>query len=143
MKTKICPKCKEEKDLDSFNWKNKEQSRKQTHCKICQSNYTKEHYRNNKLPYILRAKAKKKKIRQFIYDYLKSHSCIDCGENSPIVLDFDHRDRNKKSFGICGAGLINGFSKIKEEIEKCDVRCANCHRKKTAKEDNWYKDLDR
>jgi hypothetical protein len=39
--------------------------------------------------------------------------------------------------------IQSGYSiaKIKEEIEKCEVRCANCHRKVTAQRGNWYRTL--
>lgn len=58
---------------------------------------------------------------------------MDCGEADPIVLDFDHV-RGEKLDNV--ASLITGagkFSRLMTEIEKCDVRCANCHRRKTAR----------
>lgn len=77
-----------------------------------------------------------------LFDYLITHPCVDCGETNPVVLDFDHRNPTEKEFGIGGAGLLfRSWQKVFVEIEKCDVRCANCHRIKTAKEQSWYKAL--
>jgi len=81
-------------------------------------------------------------IREFIFRYKKIKGCSDCGIKNPIVLDFDHRDRSIKIIRV--SQMIKGsvsIVAIKEEIRKCDIRCANCHRIKTAKELNWYKDL--
>lgn len=65
----------------------------------------------------------------FVREYLQTHFCVDCGEPDPRVLDFDHR--GEKNFTI-GDVLTRGMdvSKIAAEIELCDVRCSNCHRKK-------------
>ena len=62
--------------------------------------------------------------------YLLDHPCVDCGEGDPIVLEFDHRDPKNKLFAL-GAAVGLGYSLVRviDEIEKCDVRCANCHRK--------------
>ena len=71
----------------------------------------------------------------WILDYFKTHPCVDCGTTDAVLLEFDHV-RGKKSFNI---GQMTGragasLAKIQEEVKKCDVRCANCHTKKTAKE---------
>lgn len=74
---------------------------------------------------------------RFVFDYLKIHPCVDCGEDDPIVLEFDHlhsKERNISDMVRCSYSI----EKIKLEIEKCEVRCANCHRRKTAKQFNWY-----
>lgn len=78
--------------------------------------------------------------RHQLIKYLKDHHCIDCGESDIRVLDFDHV-RGEKSFNIGNAisGSHRSWKKILEEISKCDVRCSNCHRKKTAKQFDWYK----
>ena len=81
---------------------------------------------------------------QFILDYLIKHSCIDCGESDPIVLEFDHVRGTKLD---CVSVMISKNFKIdiiKKEIAKCNVRCANCHKRKTAKErDYWiHRQLD-
>lgn len=72
----------------------------------------------------------------FVFKYLQEHPCIDCGESNPIVLEFDHVKGDKVD---AISEMINhyGIVKIKEEISKCEVRCANCHRIKTAKQFGW------
>ena len=81
---------------------------------------------------------KTQRIRQYLIDYLSSHPCIDCGETDIVVLEFDHIE--SKEIGICKA-VNRGWSlkKLQNEISKCVVRCANDHRRKTAKDFNWYK----
>jgi hypothetical protein len=64
--------------------------------------------------------------------FLREHPCVDCGEADPIVLDFDHV-RGTKRMKI--SRMLSGTYSLKaifEEIEKCEVRCANCHRRITA-----------
>jgi hypothetical protein len=64
-------------------------------------------------------------------DYLQSTSCVDCGEGDPVVLDFDH-------VGIKRAGVVqlayreHSIASLEREIAECEVRCANCHRRRTA-----------
>lgn len=66
----------------------------------------------------------------YIWAYKCSHPCVDCGEKDPIVLEFDHR-AGTKLFNIGEGGRHRSMHNLKAEIEKCDVRCANCHRRKT------------
>lgn len=72
------------------------------------------------------------KVRAHLFEYLSSRACVDCGERDPIVLDFDHRDRRSKVKGV--AKMLSGhysWTSVLKEIDKCDIRCANCHRRKT------------
>ena len=81
-------------------------------------------------------------IREFVFRYKKIKGCIDCGINNPIVLDFDHINRSDKVVRI--SQMVKSsppISAVKDEIRKCEVRCSNCHRIKTARELNWYCDL--
>ena len=73
-----------------------------------------------------------------IWNYLKDNPCIECGECDPIVLEFDHVKGKKKSnvSNLLGNGCC--WQSIEVEIEKCEVRCANCHRRKTAQQFGWY-----
>jgi hypothetical protein len=71
-------------------------------------------------------------------DYLELHPCVDCGEANPALLDFDHlRD---KTAAI--ASLVRNrpsWAEVEAEIEKCEVRCANCHVRKTARQFGFYR----
>lgn len=57
--------------------------------------------------------------------------CVDCGYNEhPEALEFDHV-RGEKLFNVA-SGIRKAWSKVLEEIAKCEVVCANCHRIRTA-----------
>jgi hypothetical protein len=75
------------------------------------------------------------KIRAKLLEFLLEKCCVDCGEKDPVVLDFDHRDGRTK-FKIIGKMLSGHYSwkSVHSEIQKCDIRCANCHRRKTYRE---------
>ena len=77
---------------------------------------------------------------RYVFEYLKNHPCIDCGENDPVVLEFDHRKDKTKNVSDLLRGSYS-IERIKQEIEKCDVRCANCHRRKTAIQFGWYQHI--
>lgn len=140
----ICKKCENDLPEEFFNYKNKKEKIKQSFCKECTSNYRKEYYNKNKEKAIEYSKKTTKDIRirnrQFVWDYLKEHPCIECGEKNPVTLEFDHRDEKTKVMDISSA-VDNGWSikKISEEIKKCDVLCSNCHKVKTAEQFDWYK----
>lgn len=72
----------------------------------------------------------RKRNREFILSYLSTHPCVDCGEDDIIVLEFDHL-RDKKGDVSTMSNSAYSLKRIQEEISKCDVRCANCHRRKT------------
>jgi hypothetical protein len=98
------------------------------------------YYEKNKAEYLARNLKNKQRNQQFLLEYLKTHPCVDCGESDVRCLQFDHRDRELKVFNI-GRAVSDGFSieKIQAEIDKCDVRCANCHSKRTCEQFSWYK----
>jgi hypothetical protein len=111
-------------------------------CKQHKSEYNREHYLANKQLYLDKARASderyKLKVRTFIVDYLQAHPCA-CGESDPVVLDFDHNDGVEKVSAI--SDMMRNhvrLEKIQTEIEKCVVRCANCHRRRTAEQFNWW-----
>ena len=74
-------------------------------------------------------------MKALVAEYLTIHPCLDCGEADPDVLDFDHRNPAKKVKSIADilAGAL-GIRVLETEITKCDIRCANCHRRKHARE---------
>ncbi|HEY8731110.1 MAG TPA: hypothetical protein VIN69_03915 [Candidatus Limnocylindria bacterium] len=75
--------------------------------------------------------------RMRLLAYLLEHPCVDCGEPNLVVLDFDHlRDKRWSITYMVSGGFP--WSTIETEIAKCQVRCANCHRIKTARERGFY-----
>ena len=100
-------------------------------------------YERNKIRFTAKVRLNEKRttleVRKKIKEYFLTHPCIDCGESDWVVLEFDHC-RGKKKQAV--ASMVHrGYSWkiILEEINKCDVRCANCHRRKTARERNHYR----
>lgn len=67
----------------------------------------------------------------FLQDYLRMHPCVDCGEEDPIVLEFDHL--GDKSFDISKGLRYRNWTSVLAEIKKCQVVCANCHRRRTTR----------
>jgi len=103
-------------------------------CRGCRSAYGKEHYAANKAQYIRLAAERKQRVGierwTFLIDYFRTHPCSDCAETDPLVLEFDHL--GDKHFNISQALLSRPWPVILDEIAKCDVVCANCHRRRTA-----------
>lgn len=136
---KTCTACNTEKSLEDFQ---KRSSAKDGHtnlCKPCKREYDNNHYKNNayRKDYIRSNREKAlKDAEKYILEYLLQHPCLDCGEPDPIVLEFDHIDPSIKD-GAIAILKRSSLSKVKKEIEKCEVRCANCHRRKTAKQLGW------
>ena len=88
-------------------------------------------YRRHKCRCCYRATKRKlsKKYRQWLIDYKKKHKCTKCGIADYRVLEFHHSHDTDKEFSIGEAVSNNyGFKRIKEEVEKCIIICANCHR---------------
>lgn len=97
----------------------------------------KKYFRHKCIPCYSKFKGiRKSVIRNKYYEIKKELKCCRCGNNDFRVLEFDHKDRLQKDFCI-GFGMARGYSleKLKKEIEKCQVLCANCHRIKTWEED--------
>jgi hypothetical protein len=110
----------------------------QTICKSCQVERSKLHYHANKTRYATRNKKRRLSTYARLKSFLESNPCVDCGESDHIVLDFDHV-RGEKHLGVI-AMVVRGYpwDAIDQEIKKCDVRCANCHRRKTAKQLGYW-----
>jgi len=75
--------------------------------------------------------------RRFIIEYLSDHPCVDCKEIDPVVLEFDHvRGTKVDTISNLAFRYTSSLRRIREEMKKCEVRCANCHRRRHARENN-------
>lgn len=141
---KTCPRCQQPKSLEAFGWKSKAKGIKQPYCFDCNREYQKGHYQSNKDTYKSKARVwdsdRKRELFLWLREYHQTHPCVDCGETDPVVLQFDHVT-GVKTMGI--STLVSTYKKplhvVQIEIEKCVVRCANCHLRKTVKQLGWYK----
>lgn len=144
---KICSRCGVAKPETEFFVRDKATGRRHAECKACYQERRKafyhEHYLKYGELYRRRAKARREMVRKDLQtkllDYLSDKCCAVCGESDPVVLEFDHINPQQKSFGIARA-ISDGvkWSVILAEIQKCQVLCANCHKRKTAREFGWY-----
>jgi len=65
-------------------------------------------------------------------------ACEDCGEPDPVVLDFDHVGPKRASVIVLAFGGY-GLRTLKLETASCEIRCANCHRRRTASIRGYYR----
>jgi hypothetical protein len=132
-----CGRCLKLKPLSEFAWRRKRHGQLDNLCRGCRSAYHRDHYLANKKRYVDQARARKQALAlertTYLLDYFEAHPCADCRESEPIVLEFDHLDAKTKSFDIGQALPYRKWQSILEEIEKCEVVCANFHRKRTAR----------
>jgi len=144
--TQVCTKCGVEQPSSQFSWKNQKKRKRRSMCKVCHSAYRRQHYLDNHEMYKEKARRWDKenrqeyldKSRRYVLDYLIEHPCVDCGETNPIVLEFDHvRGKKVEAIAVLVKSIVT-LERLQSEIDKCDVRCANCHRIKTAKEQGWH-----
>lgn len=143
---KKCTLCKQIKLLEFFSKRNLSKDGYQNICKECSEKHSKKYYKKNKSAHKKKTKEQRKIILkrnyQFIWDYLLQHPCIDCGNNNPVVLEFDHVSGEKIAPVSVLAHDSWSLVKIQAEIDKCEIRCANCHRIKTAHQLNWYRNIN-
>ena len=97
-------------------------------CRKCQKEYRKNHYEINKAKYISKASINKKVFVTWFEDLKKELQCEKCGEKRHWVLDFHHNDPSKKDGNVSSFSRKGNKKKLLEEIKKCKVLCANCHR---------------
>ena len=79
--------------------------------------------------YMVKAVDKRRKlIRKMSVEYKGGH-CEICGYSKcNNALEFHHRDSSAKDFGISAKGYTRSWEKVKVELNKCILLCANCHR---------------
>ncbi len=127
---KYCTKCSINKDESCFaQRKLKTKTILQSWCKDCMNKNRMNRYHINKKKEIEVKIRYKQGLKDFIDSIKSTLKCELCGEDNPIVLDFHHLDPSEKDFTLSDAvRLSKSKKKILNEISKCMVLCANCHR---------------
>ncbi len=136
---RICSSCLKELDLSRFYVRKSGEKIGQVynHCISCLKLRGRRYYKENRTRQLGLANERRRKyvkIKKAIVYKLKDKPCADCGKTYPhYVMDFDHRDKSKKTDNIAHLISQNYFSekKLLDEISTCDVVCANCHRIRT------------
>lgn len=141
---RTCRVCGETKPLVEFPYRSLRRQTRQWICLLCQRDYTNEWYSRNRRRQIAMAKERSHhataELRNRVREYLLGHPCVDCGESDPGVLDFDHlRDKKANVSTLVQSGI--SWESLAQEIAKCEVRCANCHRRRTAMRGRYYRTL--
>ena len=80
----------------------------------------------------LERKRRQWRAQAALLDRIRAVPCSDCGSYfPPCAIDFDHRDPGTKSHTVTRMIGRAGTPRILEEVAKCDIVCANCHRART------------
>ena len=138
MPTKRCCTCHEELPLTSFNVRRAAADGLQSRCRSCSAAW----YARNREAHKRNVAARNTRVRErnrvLLLQYLAEHPCVDCGLDDVRVLDLDHRDPATKRVAVGRlVGETGSWQRVLEEIDRCDVRCANCHRRRTAADFGW------
>lgn len=127
-----CSRCKLEKPISEYT---SYPSKTDCYCRPCRAEYGREHYLKNRARYVENAMRRTQRMvrsnMSLLVDFLRRHPCVDCGETDPLVLEFDHQ--KDKCFEIARGVREKSWAHVLREIEKCEVVCANCHRRRTAR----------
>jgi hypothetical protein len=143
---KKCSICKIPKDIKEFNKNKARKDGLSTMCKICNRENSKKYYQtkgtSHKQYVVSKNKERKKDVKLYLLHIFLHSSCKDCGTKDHRVFEFDHV-RGVKSYDV-SVMASRGISleKVKEEISKCDIVCANCHRIRTYSRMHTYRNVD-
>lgn len=137
---KLCGDCRKHLPIEKFASNQTKKDGLQGSCKKCRAKYNKRHYRENKEKYLDRAKKRKIKLKKWYKEYKSKLMCKRCGENHVACLQFHHIDPTEKRYTVATMPQnCISIEKMKQEISKCEVLCANCHAKEHYKQ--AHKDL--
>jgi len=131
MATKICAKCKKEKDFDDFHTNRRKKDGKQSYCKICLNENAKRDYRVNKRKdtFIDRSKKNRQRCKKLVNDIKIKYGCCLCQEREACCLDFHHFDKDEKDVNVSYLADTKSKKRMLIEMQKCCIVCSNCHRK--------------
>ena len=137
---KRCSTCRLILPLEAFSTRRAARDGLQNRCRSCWRDDYVANLAERKAAAAVTARAKLNEHRERLHRYLAEHPCVDCGEDDVRCLDFDHRDPSQKLANVSQLVATHvRWERIQAEIEKCDIRCANCHRKRTAEQQQSWR----
>lgn len=133
MDEKHCCTCHLMRPVSEYNKRAAARDGLQSRCRACSATW----YQANKKAHTSNVRVRNNRVRAenelLLMEYLLAHACVDCGETDVRVLEFDHEDPSQKRGGVTRLVASSmSWDCIQDEIDKCSVRCANCHRRRTA-----------
>jgi hypothetical protein len=139
---KKCRQCGDPKDHSMFRKSARYNDGLGIYCKDClkardKRDYAKSAERRRKVAES--RDAGRQKNRAWLMNYLSDKACVDCGNKDWRVFHFDHIDPDVKSYNVSTLATSSyGLQTLQEEVEKCEIRCANCHMIKTGKQFGYW-----
>lgn len=128
---KVCCTCHVTKALEEFNLLRRSADGRQPRCRECQRRY----HAENREQHVAQIRARQKRIRvelaMYVLGYLSDRCCVDCGEDDPVVLEFDHVGTKTANVSRLVTDCVSE-TRLAAEIAQCEVVCANCHRRRTS-----------
>jgi len=132
-----CRTCKTWKSNDEFNYRDTKRGLLQYDCRQCAQEQRRNSYANHRETtresndeWTHRAV---ESGREYVYNYLLEHPCVDCGNSNVLTLTFDHVRGTKKGAVTEMVARGRSIETIKEEVGKCAVVCFNCHMRREYK----------
>lgn len=129
MQTKTCSECKKEQGIENFHVRSYVKGTHQSYCKKCRKSRDALDWLKNKNSRKEKRRQSRKRVRAEFKAYKDSLCCALCSESSTECLDFHHKDPKEKEYLVSYLSNNGSKEKLFEEIAKCVVLCANCHRK--------------
>ena len=126
---KHCPKCDQDLPVTSFN---RNGDGHQHWCRDCFRTYFRERGQQHRDQSRAARARRKAAARAYIRAHLSARVCADCGEDEFLVLEFDHHDGGKVAEVARLLSTGARVERVRAEVERCEVVCVNCHRRRTA-----------
>lgn len=131
-----CSRCEREQPLSAFN---RAGAGYQYWCRACFRSYFRTRGDAHVTAVREARERRRAEAREQVRAHLASQRCADCGEDEVLVLEFDHlgREKNGAIANLVIAGT--GRKRLERELALCEVVCANCHRRRTAKRGRFFR----
>jgi hypothetical protein len=138
---KTCGKCGKRRPRSAFGRNATKRDGLASNCKPCRAAYAQQWYSAHQGTHGARVAATKRKARAraraVVREHLEAHPCVDCGLADWRCLELDHV-RGRKLGNVSDMVRTGvGPERVRRELAKCEVRCANCHRIRTGRTQGW------